>query len=66
MPTDVSAPLPDVSPRELTVYTVTLDDPAAVILSMTLHGWQDIPVPVPDAPTPKLTLEPSAGGPGET
>lgn len=65
MPTDVSAPLPDVNPRELTTYTVTLDDPAAVIISMSLHGWQDIPGDVPDAPVPRLTLE-SAGGPGGT
>lgn len=43
MPIDVSASLPQLDVNEGTTITVTLDDPAAVIQSLTLHGWQELP-----------------------
>lgn len=41
MATDTSAPLPDVDLQSLSTFTVTLDDPAAVITSLTVHGEQE-------------------------
>lgn len=66
MATDVAAPLPQADLRDLTVVTVTLDDPAAVITSLVVHGWQEIPSVLPPNPVPLLVLDPSAGGPGGT
>jgi hypothetical protein len=43
MPTDVATPLPQLDLAEGTVVTVTLDDPAAIVTSLTLHGWQEVP-----------------------
>ncbi len=59
MPTDVSAPLPQADLRDLTIVTVTLDDPAAVITRLVIHGWQQLPSPDLTLPVPLLTLEPS-------
>lgn len=66
MPTDVSAPLPQLDLQPGVTVTVTLDDASAVITSLVVHGWQELPSTVPDAPVPLLTLEPAPGGPGGT
>jgi hypothetical protein len=66
MPTDVAAPLPQADLRDLTIVTVTLDDPAAIITQLVVHGWQELPRGPLTLPVPKLTLEPGFGGPGGT
>ena len=43
MPTDVATSLPQLDLDPGTVVTVTLDDPGAVLQSITLHGWQEVP-----------------------
>jgi len=40
MATDIATPLPDITPNEGTVYTVTLDT-AAKITQLVVHGEQD-------------------------
>lgn len=40
---NVSAPLPDLTPEPSAIYTVTLDDPAAVITSLVVHFSQAVP-----------------------
>lgn len=57
MPADVAASLPQLDLSEGTVVTVTLDDPAAVITSLTMHGWQDAPPGARAELPPVLTLE---------
>ena len=41
MATDTSAPLPDLKVDAGTTYTVTLDDAAAVITQLVVHGDQE-------------------------
>jgi hypothetical protein len=40
MPTDTSAPLPELDMPEGTTITVTCDDPAAQITQLVVHGDQ--------------------------
>lgn len=54
MAVDVATPLPQLDLDQGTIITVTLDDPAAVITSLTLHGWQAIATPGPET----ITVEP--------
>lgn len=58
MPDDVSAPLPQLDLDPGTVVTVTLDDPAAVVTSITLHGWQEVPAAPAPLPDILLTVAP--------
>jgi hypothetical protein len=60
MPADVSTPLPQLDLAEGTVVTVTLDDPAAIVTSLTLHGWQEVPTPDLKLPDIFLAVEPDA------
>jgi len=51
MATDIATPLPDITPNEGTVYTVTLDTPAK-ITQLVVHGEQgesdaDLTAPLP-------------------
>lgn len=57
MPADVRTALAQLDLTEGTVVTVTLDDPSAAILSLTVHGWQEVPGRDPAHPLPLLTLE---------
>lgn len=41
MPADVSAPLPQLDLPPNAILTVTVDDPAALITRLTIHGWQE-------------------------
>jgi hypothetical protein len=41
MPTDTSAPLPEMDMPEGTTITVTCNDPAAVITQLVVHGNQE-------------------------
>ena len=41
MATDVSTSLPALHPDEGAIYTVTLDDPSAVITQLVIHGTQE-------------------------
>jgi hypothetical protein len=41
MATDVSAPFPQVDLQPLSVITVTLSDPGALITALNVHGYQD-------------------------
>lgn len=41
MPADVSAPLPQVDLNPNSIVTVTLDDPAARITKLIVHGFQN-------------------------
>lgn len=66
MPTDVSAPLPQLDLRDSTIVTVTLSDPAAIITGLAYHAYQTLPGVVPAAPVPRLALEGAIGGPGGT
>ena len=43
MATDVSAPLPAVTPADSTIYTVATGDSAAKIITFTIHLSQDAP-----------------------
>lgn len=55
MPVDVSASMPQLDLRDGTVITVTLDDPAATITALVVHGWQTLPLiepPESAAPLP--------------
>jgi hypothetical protein len=58
MPADVSAPLPQLDLREFAIVSVEIDDPGAVITSIVVHGWQQLPPgAVADLPA-ILTLQP--------
>lgn len=65
MPVDVSAPFPQLDLSENSVITVTIDDPAAVITQLVVHGWQDDPADQP-APIPEpavlLAQQPDPAG----
>lgn len=60
MPVDVSAPLPDLSYTDRYTLTVTLDDPAAVAVSLAVHYVQTVPPPpiVEQPVTPLLAYVP--------
>jgi hypothetical protein len=45
---DVSTSLPQLDLAPFAIVTVTLDDPAAVITTLRVHGWQAIPTPGPE------------------
>jgi hypothetical protein len=53
MPTNVSAPLPDLTLEEQTILTIDTLDAGAIISSVVIHVSQD----VPDLPT-KIQLLP--------
>jgi len=55
MPADVATGLPELDLLPYAIVTVTLDDPAAVINSLTVHGFQVVP-PAPPAPGPPAPL----------
>lgn len=52
MADDVSAPFPDVELRANSIVTVTLDDPAAIITKLVVHGWQQAGAPINENPFP--------------
>lgn len=60
MPTNnVSTSLPQLTVRDGTTFTVTADDPGAVVTQLTVHGWQDDPAPQAPIPLePVLAHEP--------
>ena len=68
MPTDTSAPLPDLQVQSLSTYTVTLDDPAAVITQLVVHGDQQSGENIEDLTLSQIYLTPrnpaDFGGPG--
>lgn len=41
MAVGVSTALPQLDLKETSVLTVTLDDPAATITRLVVHGWQE-------------------------
>lgn len=43
MAVNVSAPFPQIDLPPGATITVTLDDPAAVITALVVHGWQEEP-----------------------
>lgn len=43
MPTDVSAPLPDLNLRDQSILTVDSGDAAAIITRIVVHLSQDLP-----------------------
>lgn len=63
MATNVSASLPQLDLNEGTTVTVTLDDPAAIVTSLTLHGWQELPQDTVSPPPVLLAVEAEPAGP---
>ena len=63
MATDVATQLPDVDLEPGSVLTVTIDDPAAVITSISVHGFQDDQAgqPAADFPPPVVLLAQQPG-----
>lgn len=45
MPANVSTPLPQLDLAEGTTVTVELDDAAAIVTGLVIHGWQELPPP---------------------
>ena len=55
MPTDLSAPLPDLNLQDQSILTVDAGDSSAVITLLTIHLSQDVPDDLlPVAPLPPL------------
>lgn len=62
MATDISAPLPAVTPTDQAIYTVDTGDASAVITEFTIHLSQDTPSDLlPVAPLPPLFSEVPTG-----
>lgn len=57
MPTNPATTLPQLDLNEGTIITVTLDDAAAVVQSLTLHGWQELPQGTISPPPVLLAVE---------
>lgn len=62
MPTDVSAPLPDLTLKDESILTVDTGDPAAIITSIVVHFAQDAPESVLEQQPPLLAHLPVEGG----
>lgn len=54
MPADVATGLPELDLAPYAIVTVTLDDPGAIITSLTVHGWQEYPQTVEQPPQSPL------------
>jgi hypothetical protein len=61
MPTDVSAPLPDLDLRDQSILTVDTGDPNAIITSLVIHVSQDIPAEALALLPPLLAYLPTKG-----
>lgn len=61
MPANVSTPLPQLDLPAFATATVTLDDPAAVITVLRVHGWQSLP-PADQPAGPEPLWIPTEGG----
>lgn len=57
----VSAPLPQLDLKPGTIITVTLDDPAAVVTRLVIHGRQEAFIPGTNIPAPVLLTTGSGG-----
>lgn len=54
MPTDVSAPLPQLDTRDGTIFTVDTGDPNVIVVELAVHGWTENPQPAEEEPSPIL------------